>query len=596
MADATSGGALNLMNLFPEWSYLISAPFTSAQGITAVFMLILALVFSITLIRFFQHRSRAKDKISFLVDKLKEIKPDELIQKREQIKQDMSDNQYCSNLWNEFDESLVVSNDSGNKELCNTVDAGHFFDTHTLARGMTESRLIAAMPGILTAIGVLGTFAGLTLGLGGLGEIGGGETQHLKEGISGMIHSASIAFTTSFWGVLASVIYNFIEKWFESNIRKDISSLQDHIDHLFPRLTPEKMLMDISTHSQSSDETMLGLAEKIGDRMQEAVIQMKDEISIGMANALQEVLAPAIGKLVESAEDMTNRQTHSSEGALEQVVTNFMDKFGQAGAEQGQMMRESAQSLQELLDKMKLDQERSIERSDSLDEKRQQALVSAIEQISEQFNQFKLIGERNTQAAESVVDQQKGVTETVQKVSDDLLRFAGMIGEVSRQLGEAAKEIKEGNQELAKTSQVMAGTVSDAAKSNERVSQSNEETSQGLQLLLDKIKESRDSAEHISTQLRASAEAGETTFSALKEHQEGYRNALNEHVKELGEQLSTALERYASEVSNQTHDRMTAWDKETRKYTGAMQGVVNAMQETVAEMQEMFDGIRDKKH
>jgi len=293
---------------------------------------------------------------------------------------------------------------------------------------------------------------------------------------------------------------------------------------------------------------------------------------------------------------MTNRQTHSSEGALEQVVQNFMNEFGKAGAEQGQMMRESAQSLQELLGKMKFDQDRAMERSNSLDEKREQALIDSIEQISEQFNQFKLVGERNTQAAESVVHQQKGVTETVQKVSDDLLTFAGMIEEVSGQLSEAAKEIKEGNQELAKTSQLMAGAVSDAARSNERVSQSNQEASQKLQLLLDKIKESRDSAEHISSQLRASAEAGEATFSALKEHQEGYRDALNEHVKELGEQLSTALERYASEVSNQTHDRMSAWDKETIKYTGAMQGVVNAMQEAVGEMQEMLDEIRKKKN
>jgi len=596
MADAVSGGALNLIKLFPDWSYLASAPLSSSQGITAVFLVLLALVFLWSIGVFLYHLWRSHRRISFLVEKLKDIKSDELIQKREQVKIDMDGDKDCKALWGEFDESLVASTDSGSRHLYNTIDAAHFFDTHTLARGMTESRLIAAMPGILTAIGVLGTFAGLTLGLGGLGDIGGGNTKVLEQGISGMIQSASIAFTTSFWGVLFSVIFNVIEKVCESYIRKKISFLQDYIDHLFPRLTPEKMLMDISSYSKSSDETMLGLAEKIGDRMQEAVIQMKDEISMGMANALHEVLAPAIGKLVASAEDMTKRQTHSSEGALEQVIKKFMADFGQAGSEQGQMMRESVQSLQELLKKMESDQERSIKRSDSLEEKRQQVLVDAIEQISKQFNQFNLVGEKNTQAAESVVRQQEDVTKNVQKVSDDLLTFAGMIEEVSGQLSEAAKEIKQGNQELAKTSQVMAGAVSDAAKSNERVSQSNEETSQKLRGLLDKIESSRASAEEISAQLRSSAEAGAATFNALKEHQEGYRDALSEHVKELGEQLATVLQQYAIEVENQTHDRMSAWDQETIKYTGAMQGVVNAMQEAVAEMQEMFDEIRDKKN
>ena len=49
--------------------------------------------------------------------------------------------------------------------LFNTIDAPHFFNTYTLARGLTENRLVAAMPGILTAIGVVGTFAGLQMGL-----------------------------------------------------------------------------------------------------------------------------------------------------------------------------------------------------------------------------------------------------------------------------------------------------------------------------------------------------------------------------------------------------------------------------------------------
>jgi FtsZ-binding cell division protein ZapB len=585
--NESTGGELDLSNLLPKWGEKWSSfsdLLVDPAGITFIFIAILVLVFFLALGWFLFHQWRASRRISFLSHILKNIQSDELVQKREQIKQNMSEDQYCSDLWNEFDESLVSSNTPENMQLYNTVDAAHFFDTHTLARGMTESRLIAAMPGILTAIGVLGTFAGLTLGLGGLGQIGGGETQNLKDGISNMIHAASIAFTTSFWGVLSSVIFNVFEKWRESKIRSTISDLQDHIDHLFPRLTPEKMLMDISSHSKSSDETMLGLAEKIGDRMQEAVVQMKDEISLGMANALQEVLAPAIGKLVESAEDMTNRQTHSSEGALEQVVQNFMEKFGQAGAEQGQMMRESAQSLQELLDRMKQSQEGTVERSEALDEKRQQIFVAFIKQMSEQFKQFKLTGEQNNQAAESVIVQQQNVTDSVQSVTGDLLTFAGVLEEVSGQLGDAAKEIKDGNQELAKTSQIMAGAMSDAARSNERVSQSNVETSQQLRGLLGQVEESRASAETISTQLRSAAEAGKTTFDELKHHQAGYRDALNNHVKELEEQLSNVLERYATKVTDQTHHRMQAWDEETNKYTSAMQGIVSVMQELVDEI------------
>jgi len=635
-----TSGTLSLSKLFPDWSYLISAPFSSSQGITAVFLVALTFVFIGASGVFLYHLWRASGRISFISEKLEGIHSNELIQSREQIKTNMGDDKDCSALWDEFDESLVDSNDSDNRRLYNTIDASHFFDTHTLARGMTESRLMASIPGILTAIGVLGTFLGLTLGLGGLEEIGGGSTKHLEEGISGMIHAASVAFTTSFWGVLSSVVFNFFEKLFESTIRKKITELQNKIDSLFPRLTPEKMLLDISSHSKSSDETMLGLAEKIGNKMQEAVLQVEQGISAGIIQALHDVLEPAIGKLVDSA----NRQTQSSETAIENLVHSFMEKFGEAGVKQGKMMQDSAQDLQSLIEQMKQEQVQTLQRSEALDEQRQQALTSVVEEISEKFNQtgaeyslmmqhsaqnlqslieqtkqeqiqalqrsealdkqrqqalvgavrkiselfnqFNLVSKQNTQVAENVVKQQQKVTESIQEVSTDLQIFAERIEVVTEQLGMSAKEIKEGNQALSNTSKVMANAVSNAAISNEQVSQSNQQTNQELQNLLNRIESSRVSAEEITAQLYASAEAGKDIFEELKHHQVGYRDALNNHVQELNRHLSEALERYANEVKEQTHERMNAWNQETLKYTTAMQGVVQGMNELVNEWDE----------
>ena len=50
--------------------------------------------------------------------------------------------------------------------LFNTLDASHFFNHYSLARGLTDNRLLTAVPSFLTAIGVIGTFAGLQIGLG----------------------------------------------------------------------------------------------------------------------------------------------------------------------------------------------------------------------------------------------------------------------------------------------------------------------------------------------------------------------------------------------------------------------------------------------
>lgn len=115
---------------------------------------------------------------------------------RREIVQNAMKNPELGTVWQEFDQSLIESNG----KLYNTVDAAYFFNTHTLASGLTENRLFAAVPGFLTALGVLGTFLGLTFGLGEIHLDQG--TQEMQKGISAMASGASTAFLTSLWGGL----------------------------------------------------------------------------------------------------------------------------------------------------------------------------------------------------------------------------------------------------------------------------------------------------------------------------------------------------------------------------------------------------------
>src|SRR5690606_41026188 len=98
-------------------------------------------------------------------------------------------------LWREFDESLVYSADK--TRLSNTLDAEHFFNNYTLAYGLTSSRLLAAAPTFLTAIGVLGTFLGLKFGLKVL-QIIAWDVEALKDCISVLLCEpavSSVAFS-----------------------------------------------------------------------------------------------------------------------------------------------------------------------------------------------------------------------------------------------------------------------------------------------------------------------------------------------------------------------------------------------------------------
>jgi hypothetical protein len=143
---------------------------------------------------------------------------------------------------------------------------------------------------------------------------------------------------TSVWGVFTSVTFNFIEKILERGVRKRIDVLQNHIDYLYPRINAEQSLVTIADLNRSSNETLHGLAEKIGDRLQEVLVQTTDSIRTGLEDSLNQIMAPAIQSLV------SNAQTGSQQ-ALESLLDKFLDGVGSAGNSQRELMENASSDV-----------------------------------------------------------------------------------------------------------------------------------------------------------------------------------------------------------------------------------------------------------
>lgn len=242
-------------------------------------------------------------------------------------------------LWREFDESLVYSSDK--TKLSNTLDAEHFFNKNTLAFGLTSSRLLSAAPTFLIAIGVLGTFVGLTLGLNGL-DMNDDNPQALFDGVTQMINGASIAFMTSVWGVFLSLIINMFEKSIESIALAKIRNLQRNVDSLYPLLPAEYSLVQIASATQESQVALQELHERIGDRLQETVAGVSESMQQAFTDALNNVMAPAIKTLVSNA-------SQQSTAVLANLVDNFMEGMKTAGADQGHAMKTAAGDVESAL-------------------------------------------------------------------------------------------------------------------------------------------------------------------------------------------------------------------------------------------------------
>lgn len=415
---------IELSWLIPDFNQLTLIP-TTGDELSTLFvfgLIVVTIIFSgFFAIKCFSTWFR----LSWLEKVLKPLERKDIVEKREALLlKAKSKEKSIGFLWMEFDETLVEIRQNGRIEIRNTLDAGHFFNSYTLAGSVTENRLIAAVPGFLTALGVIGTFMGLQLGLADLKLGAGVDVNEMQEGVAAVVNGAKIAFLTSVWGVALSVIFNFFEKLCEQFIRRKIRNIEYLVDWLFPRIRPEEQLQIISDNSSESREVLQGLAEKIGEKMQEALVSATQGIQTSLENSLSEIMAPAINKLVNSA-------TEGNQKALEGLLQNFMEGFGQAGNQQRNALDDVSAKVNQSVEAM------------------QKTMSGFVEQLQ---NSQAASGDREKALIADIANQVNSLSTQSQSIHQKLTSFVeGQIGEMTSQMQSREAASAKRDEELVKT-------------------------------------------------------------------------------------------------------------------------------------------------
>ncbi|WOA30212.1 anti-phage ZorAB system protein ZorA [Alloalcanivorax xenomutans] len=544
------------------------------------------------------------------------------------------------NLWREFDESLVFSKDK--EKLFNTLDAEHFFNTRTLASGLTESRLLAAAPSFMVAIGVLGTFVGLSLGLADLHL--GNDLDQLRGDMERMISGAATAFNTSIFGVLLSLVLNLGEKLLERRVRKQIRFLQQDIDFLYPRIPAEQTLVHIEDATTSSAQSMMELHERIGDRLQETVSAMSESMQEAISDSLRNVMAPALERLAKNASDQSTT-------VLEQLVGSFLDKFGEAGRQQGQalervagdvggavegirseigrvssMLSEAGEKTEGLLEQQRQQTAEQIARikeeadareqsqrqqfekllegvtrklteqaevATRADQERQARLDSAITNMqqgqAESLNAFKESSERSIQASERLL-------ETMEPIARHLGEAAGSLDRSAENLRNTEKGFSVLGAELHNSADRLGNTVTSMVERLATVSDTSAKVAEAIRGQIGQLEQLQDTLVETSKHMEGAAARVLDGFGSMETSQNRYLESVKQQFEALGETLKQqvmAVEKqaeqwlatYHKEVTGQIQDRMGKWDEISRQYADGMLNTVNAIQGVVDELE-----------
>ena len=524
---------MDYTKLFPLID-LLNGKASHNEWISSIFVLavIVILLLSCIWARYAYWTSSKKIKVFKVA--LKGLNQDNLHEKRRDIRHviEKSDKS-CGLLWKEFDESLVLTVNP--PSLRNSLDAEHFFSTQTLSRSLTENRLIAAVPGFLTAIGVIGTFLGLTIGLSGLIVGGGADTEELTKGIQVMISGAAVAFVTSVWGVATSLVFNVYEKLLERAVRGKIYDLQNQIDFLFPRITAEQSLVQITDYSKNTDEAIQVLAEKIGDTMQEAIGDIALTINAGLKEVLEGIMAPAIESLVSNANG-------SAQSALDGLMERFIERIGSAGDEQNEMMKSASQDVS-----------------------------SAVSGLSKELSSF-------------VSDFKLQSNEVEKRISDNFFKIE------EREKARSIQQEKQLNEILSRNQYSMSELAEREKTRSEQQEKQLNDSVESTQYLLNKLleREEERSVQH-EKQLKDIVASNQYAMKQLDEREQARVSQQERQLNELAARSQQLMNQLGLSLENQFENQNEIVKQQSTAFNSSLEGMQKVQSDLIGEVEKIIE-------
>jgi DNA replication protein DnaD len=239
--------------------------------------------------------------------------------------------------WSEFDASLVRDADAGT--VLTTADAGTFFNEVSLVDQPLRLEFTRHIPGMLTALGIVGTFGGLIGGLAGF------ERSNLESSIQNLLAGIHSAFAVSFIAILLAVVVTGVERFVCTLLYGKVHTLREHLNRRFNRTLTDGYLKEISDLSGQTTQALKSfsqdLSEAIRQALGELVTQQHTEmmkanalIAEQVQKALEDVMEPAMGRLASAVESAQQQNASSSQEALRDLVTQFGDAMQQTTGKQ----------------------------------------------------------------------------------------------------------------------------------------------------------------------------------------------------------------------------------------------------------------------
>jgi hypothetical protein len=466
-----------------------------------------------------------------------------------------------AHLWKEFHETLFDQQKFDSVEggyvldkKRATVPAEQFFNPQVVVDSRVGAEFFKHLPGILTGIGIIGTFFGILHGLAAFNI--SDNPQLVRESLSGLLHSVSEAFLVSAFAIFFAMVITVVEKFFISKLYQKVEELVFLLDARYKAGAGEQMLEQLVHSSQESvahnktlRDSLVTDLKGILTSLSESQIQAQERIIAGQIQAQQRIVAEQIEAHSQSSEQLSRQiGEHISAGlktALEEPMKEISAALKSVSGERTgavhTLLTEVVQGLSQSLKDLFGDQIAGI---NDMQQQTIAALQSAVARMEQMSTSLETAGTRATDSMATKLGEAITGMESRQELM--ARHMAQIVEEMKASVSSSHSETNGKLQEaLAGVSSTIEALVS---KLSQSVATSQDATNEKLQSALSGVTQTIESL--VSTLSQSVATSQDATNEKLQSALMGVTQTVETLVSTLSQSVATSQDTTNEKLQN----------------------------------------------
>lgn len=544
------------------FTLLLPWPWRAFNPITDTFVYGIFLFFFVCLVIFLWKTILRAGLIKILADQVNQHRHPAKPEILPHLKTAFDCNSELSEVWQEFQNSLVTRQPKENQEkiVYKTDEASFFFSEERLLGQYMNLRFWNSVPALLVGLGILGTFVGLVGGLIPFSGINFEETGEIRSAIEGLLSGVSTAFVTSVWGMLLSLLFNWMEKSCIGWVSRRIAELQRGLDQLFTLTTQEEIAFRQEDELAQQTQALKAFSTDLANEIKSAMAQGRQEIIAEFrnapetfSNAIGEQLTPSLNNLnsavTNSAHNIETAMVKENQQILQQMANQLVPRLDKLNIAANEINRTIVEGNQEILREL---------------HKAPDAFGNAIaEKFTPSFDNL------NAAVLELRRQKEESSTNAIQELVEEFQK--SLSGSASAQMEALAETVSKASESLVTLPEQLAGMMTGVQ----------EQVDQTRQLLSET---SHDQTEQMKSMMEEMSKAFQ---NAIDTHQVGLStttDSINQEMQQIANDIRNLLEEAASHTNAQLAQRMADMEK-----TSAQS--IQTLQTSIAELQKSMTAI-----